>query len=254
MSASRTKFYLDKQNAKWLGVCSGIADYTGIDVTWVRVGMVLLSFPTHFFLLVAYLVIAWIAQPKPLAQGNSVIQLDFAVIDDMPFIAPSSYVARDMLLEAQQPPMAGAHGNQFLGRRLVARARQRLVGVEQVFHLREHQRITVHTTDRVHCLFEQAATQVGTEGADDKRLDTLACSLGKKRVPCAHCVEPEQQGEKLCRCRTGEPDQLFGASPIFGAEAVEQASGIAQGIGSAQGSGLSIGRIARRAVLVAGFL
>jgi phage shock protein C len=71
MSASRTKFYLDKQNAKWLGVCSGIADYTGIDVTWVRVGMVLLSFPTHFFLLVAYLVIAWVAQPKPMGLYDS---------------------------------------------------------------------------------------------------------------------------------------------------------------------------------------
>ena len=46
MSASRTKFYLDKQNSKWLGVCSGIADYTGIDVTWVRVGTALLTFAT----------------------------------------------------------------------------------------------------------------------------------------------------------------------------------------------------------------
>ncbi len=40
MSASRTKFYLDKKNAKWMGVCAGIADYTGVDVTWVRVGTV----------------------------------------------------------------------------------------------------------------------------------------------------------------------------------------------------------------------
>ena len=30
-------FYLDKQNAKWKGVCAGIADYTGIEVIWVRV-------------------------------------------------------------------------------------------------------------------------------------------------------------------------------------------------------------------------
>lgn len=65
MSASRTKFYLDKQNAKWLGVCSGIADYTGIDVTWVRVGTVLLTLATSGWPLVAYLVIAWIANPKP---------------------------------------------------------------------------------------------------------------------------------------------------------------------------------------------
>ena len=39
----RTKFYLDKQNKKWLGVCSGIADYTGLDVTLVRIGEVRLS-------------------------------------------------------------------------------------------------------------------------------------------------------------------------------------------------------------------
>ncbi|WP_213979907.1 envelope stress response membrane protein PspC [Sphingomonas sp. dw_22] len=65
MSASRTKFYLDKQNAKWSGVCAGIADYTGIDVTWVRVGAVLLTFATSGWPLIAYFVIAWIANPKP---------------------------------------------------------------------------------------------------------------------------------------------------------------------------------------------
>jgi len=61
MSASRTKFYLDKQNSKWLGVCSGIADYTGIDVTWVRIGFVagtLLGFGS--FILI-YLAIGLIA-------------------------------------------------------------------------------------------------------------------------------------------------------------------------------------------------
>ena len=39
MSDSRTKFYLDKQDAKWKGVCAGIADYTGIEVIWVRIAM-----------------------------------------------------------------------------------------------------------------------------------------------------------------------------------------------------------------------
>lgn len=66
MAASRTRFYLDKQNAKWLGVCSGIADYTGVDVTWVRVGTVLGTILGSGFLIIAYLVIAWIAEPKPL--------------------------------------------------------------------------------------------------------------------------------------------------------------------------------------------
>lgn len=71
MSASRTKFYLDKQNAKWLGVCAGIADYTGIDVTWIRVGMVLLAFPTHMFTFATYFIIGWVAQPKPLGLYDS---------------------------------------------------------------------------------------------------------------------------------------------------------------------------------------
>lgn len=66
MSVSRTKFYLDKANAKWLGVCSGIADYTGIDVTWVRVGMVILTFAGGFpWTLIAYWLVAWMAENKP---------------------------------------------------------------------------------------------------------------------------------------------------------------------------------------------
>lgn len=66
MSASRTKFYLDKQNAKWSGVCSGLADYTGIDVLWVRVGAIVLTIMGGFpWTLVAYFVTAWLADPKP---------------------------------------------------------------------------------------------------------------------------------------------------------------------------------------------
>ena len=36
MNSPRTKLYRDKQNAKLMGVCSGIADYTGINAFWVR--------------------------------------------------------------------------------------------------------------------------------------------------------------------------------------------------------------------------
>ena len=35
--ASRTRFYRDKQNGKMMGVCAGIADYTGFDVSLVRI-------------------------------------------------------------------------------------------------------------------------------------------------------------------------------------------------------------------------
>lgn len=67
MSASRTKYYLDKQNAKWSGVCAGIADYTGIDVVWIRVGAVMLTIMGSGMTLIAYFLVAWLAQPKPLA-------------------------------------------------------------------------------------------------------------------------------------------------------------------------------------------
>ena len=62
----RTRFYLDKQNAKWAGVCAGIADYTGLDVTLVRIGFVLGFFLGSGMLLLAYFIIAWMAPRKPI--------------------------------------------------------------------------------------------------------------------------------------------------------------------------------------------
>lgn len=61
-----TKFYLDKRNGKWLGVCSGIADYTGVDVNLVRIGTVLLTVAGGFpWTLIAYWVTAYSAKDKP---------------------------------------------------------------------------------------------------------------------------------------------------------------------------------------------
>ncbi|HEX8486358.1 envelope stress response membrane protein PspC [Sphingomonas sp.] len=64
--ASRTTFYLDKQNAKIKGVCAGIADYTGLDVTLVRVLTVILVFATMPWAAVGYAVFAWTAPAKPI--------------------------------------------------------------------------------------------------------------------------------------------------------------------------------------------
>lgn len=66
MQDRRTKFYLDKQNAKFLGVCSGVADYTGIEALWVRVGFVmftLFAFPPLFLV---YFLVGWLAPKKPI--------------------------------------------------------------------------------------------------------------------------------------------------------------------------------------------
>ncbi|WP_219893343.1 envelope stress response membrane protein PspC [Aquisediminimonas profunda] len=72
MSGSRTKFYLDKQNAKWSGVCAGIADYTGFDVTLIRIGAVLLTLMTTGWIIVAYFIAAWLAPRKPLGLYDTV--------------------------------------------------------------------------------------------------------------------------------------------------------------------------------------
>jgi phage shock protein C len=65
MNARHTKFYLDKRNGKFMGVCAGIADYTGVDVTLVRIGAVLLAVLGQGIGIVAYFVVGWIAPKKP---------------------------------------------------------------------------------------------------------------------------------------------------------------------------------------------
>ncbi len=62
----RTKFYLDTQHAKWKGVCAGIADYTGIDISIVRIAMVLGTVLGSGALIIVYFAAAWIAPVKPL--------------------------------------------------------------------------------------------------------------------------------------------------------------------------------------------
>ncbi|MDQ8755596.1 envelope stress response membrane protein PspC [Sphingosinicella sp. LHD-64] len=65
MASPRTRFYLDKMNAKWSGVCAGIADYTGMDVTLVRVAVIGLTFLTGPWTIPAYFLTAWMAPRKP---------------------------------------------------------------------------------------------------------------------------------------------------------------------------------------------
>jgi len=65
MSARQTKFYKDKRHGKLMGVCAGIADYTGIDVTLIRVGFVLGALVGSGFPVIAYIVLGMIADDKP---------------------------------------------------------------------------------------------------------------------------------------------------------------------------------------------
>ena len=62
---ARKKFTLDKANGKFLGVCSGLANYLNVDATFVRIGMVLVTLLGAFpWTLVAYGVAAWAAKHK----------------------------------------------------------------------------------------------------------------------------------------------------------------------------------------------
>jgi len=69
---SRTKFYLDKRHGKIMGVCSGIADYTGLDVTLVRIMVAGAVFMSGGSVLPLYFIAGFIAddQPRELAIGD----------------------------------------------------------------------------------------------------------------------------------------------------------------------------------------
>ena len=65
MNSPRTRFYRDKINGKFMGVCAGIADYTGLEVLWIRVGMVVLTLCGVGFLPVLYFALGFMAPAKP---------------------------------------------------------------------------------------------------------------------------------------------------------------------------------------------
>jgi phage shock protein PspC (stress-responsive transcriptional regulator) len=50
----RKRLYNIREGAMWCGVCNGIAAYLNVDVTWVRIAFVILTFVTSGFMLVVY--------------------------------------------------------------------------------------------------------------------------------------------------------------------------------------------------------
>lgn len=63
--ASRTRFYRDKSRGKLMGVCAGIADYTGFDVALVRVCFLAAVFMSGGSVLPFYFIAGWVAPNKP---------------------------------------------------------------------------------------------------------------------------------------------------------------------------------------------
>lgn len=64
------RFMTDKANGKFMGVCAGIAEYFGWDVTVVRIAFVLAVFlPFHVHAPLIYLITGLVAQDRS-AQGD----------------------------------------------------------------------------------------------------------------------------------------------------------------------------------------
>ena len=62
---SRTRYYRDKRNGKWMGVCAGIANYAGFDVTLVRLAMVAAVILSSGSILLVYFAAGMISPDRP---------------------------------------------------------------------------------------------------------------------------------------------------------------------------------------------
>jgi phage shock protein C len=62
------RLYRDESNKMLGGVCAGLAEYFGIDVTLVRIGFVLVGLLTHVFTPFWYLILWAIMPPKTAVQ------------------------------------------------------------------------------------------------------------------------------------------------------------------------------------------
>ncbi len=62
---SRTRFYRNKRQGKVNGICAGIADYTGLDVTLVRIALIAAIVLGAGALLPVYFIAGWVADDQP---------------------------------------------------------------------------------------------------------------------------------------------------------------------------------------------
>jgi phage shock protein C len=59
------KFEIDRTEGKFLGVCAGLANYTGVDATIVRIGAVVVTLMGAFpWTVLAYFIAAFVGQQR----------------------------------------------------------------------------------------------------------------------------------------------------------------------------------------------
>lgn len=63
-TTERTRFYRDKVNGKFMGVSAGLADYTGIDAIWIRLGFLIATITMGWPILI-YIAMGMMAPNKP---------------------------------------------------------------------------------------------------------------------------------------------------------------------------------------------
>ena len=59
-----SRFTLNRTDGKVMGVAAGLADYTGVDPTLVRLGFVAATLLTGPLMIALYLVAAWVAPER----------------------------------------------------------------------------------------------------------------------------------------------------------------------------------------------
>lgn len=65
MNSPRTTLYKDPYQKKIMGVCAGIADYTGVNALWVRLGALTLLFMSGGGIIPFYLITGLLLNKKP---------------------------------------------------------------------------------------------------------------------------------------------------------------------------------------------
>ena len=61
----RRKFHLNKRDGRIMGVCAGLADYTGVEALWLRIAAVLLVIAGLGPLLIVYVIVGLVADKGP---------------------------------------------------------------------------------------------------------------------------------------------------------------------------------------------
>jgi phage shock protein C len=67
---SRRKFYLNKHDGKLMGVCSGLAEWTGIDALWIRVAAVVSVLAGFGIVIPVYIAIGLLASDPEYALAH----------------------------------------------------------------------------------------------------------------------------------------------------------------------------------------